>query len=128
MGYHFTYEMDRKRMVPANLPENQYPTHFVWNFMNDGFYEGSLYGVGVSFFHSFSIVKELGCPTVADSGGMWKRGDSTRWMSGYDLYHNSMKNRIEGLYGIDVSTPDGLVILKHWLYDHLEGSDVGRAV
>jgi hypothetical protein len=35
MGYHFTYEMDRKRMVPANLPENQYPTHFTWNFMNE---------------------------------------------------------------------------------------------
>jgi hypothetical protein len=46
-------------------------------------------------------------------------------MNGYDLYYNSMKNRIEGLYAIDVSVPEGLVTLKHWLYDHLEGSDVG---
>lgn len=125
MGYHFTYEIDRKRMVPASLPENQYPTHFVWNFMNDGLYEGYLYGVGVSYFHSFSVLKELGCPSVADYGGMWRRGDSTRWMSGYELYHKSMKNRIEGLYGIDVSNPDGLLTLKHWLFDHLEESDEG---
>ncbi|MCX6235452.1 MAG: hypothetical protein NT175_12180 [Bacteroidetes bacterium] len=34
IGYNFTYEIDRARILPADLPQNQYPTHFVWNFMN----------------------------------------------------------------------------------------------
>jgi hypothetical protein len=127
IGYLFTYEIDRKRDVPANLPQNQYPTHFTWNFMNSGDDGDYSYGTGVSYFHSFSILKELGCPSVSDYGGMWMRGDSTRWMTGYDLYYRSMKNRIEGLYAIDVSTPEGLDILKHWIHDHLDGSEVGGA-
>lgn len=34
VGYTFTYEVNRVRNVSGNLPKNQYPTHFTWNFLN----------------------------------------------------------------------------------------------
>ena len=121
VGYHFTYEINHARNLPANVPENQYPTHFTWNFMNP---EGNLVGTGVSFFHSFEILEKAGCPNVADYGGM-SRGDSTRWMSGYEKYYNGMFNRISEVYSIDISNTEGLTTLKHWLNDHHDGSEAG---
>lgn len=65
VAYTFTYEIDRKRGLPANDSSNQYPTHFTWNFMNggDGWY-------GVNYMHSFEIIKTLGTPSIADYGGV----------------------------------------------------------
>ena len=119
IGYNFTYEMDRLRDLPASDPENQYPPHFTFNFMNGG------YGWhGVSYFHSFEILRKLGCPTVATYGGMAAGGD-IRWMNGYDNYYLAMKNRIREVYQIKVGTPEGLMTLKHWLHNHLDGSAIG---
>jgi hypothetical protein len=36
-----------------------------------------------------------------------------------------MGNRINEIYQINIGTPDGLEIFKHWLNDHLDGSEVG---
>ena len=36
-----------------------------------------------------------------------------------------MLNRIGEVYSIDVSTEDGINILKYWLFDHLEGEETG---
>ncbi|MCK4678174.1 MAG: T9SS type A sorting domain-containing protein [Bacteroidales bacterium] len=126
LGYNFTYEIDRLRDVPANLPENQYPTHFAWNFMNWGAIDWlNWWETGSSYFHSFELLKVVGCPTVEMYGGMSLRGDSTHWMTGYENYYQSMHNRIEGVYAIDVSTEEGLLMLKQWVFDHLDGSEVG---
>jgi len=121
MGYHFTYEINHARNAPAVLPVNQYPTHYTWNFMNP---DGALIGTGVSYFHSFEIVRANGCPNLVDYGGM-SRGDSTKWMTGYEKYYNGMFNRIEGLYQLDLSNEEGLNTLKNWVYDHLDGSEYG---
>jgi hypothetical protein len=48
-----------------------------------------------------------------------------RWMSGYENYYHAMQNRIYDAFSIDVSTIEGLNILKHYLHDHLEGSPYG---
>ncbi len=64
IGYNFTYEMARERDLNASLTQNQYPTHFAWNFMNGG--EG---WYGVSYLHSLQILKEFGMPNVVDYGG-----------------------------------------------------------
>lgn len=123
IGYNFTYEMDRARDLPADQPENQYPPYFPWNFMN---VENGLVGVGVSFFHSYEILRTLGCPNVVDFGSFnMIRGDSLRWMTGYEKYYHAMHNRIAGLYRIDAGNPEGLLLLKHWLVDHLDGSPTG---
>jgi len=119
IAYNFTYEINRLRDLPANLEENQYPPHFPFNFMNGG------HGWhGVSYFHSFEVLRTLGCPSVESYGGMAAGGDS-RWMSGYDDYYNAMKNRIRAVYQIKVGSPKGLMTLKHWLHNHLDGSATG---
>ena len=119
IGYNFTYEMARERNVPANNTDNQYPTHFAWNFMNGG---GGYYGV--SYLHSAQILKNCGTPNVTTYGGM-AAGGFTRWMSGYDNYLEAMENRITTISQLPVGTEEELQVLKYWLYDHLEGSEYG---
>jgi hypothetical protein len=119
IAYNFTYEINRLRNLPASAPENQYPPHFPFNFMNGG------HGWhGVSYFHSFEILRSLGCPDVATYGGMAAGGDS-RWMTGHHAYLKAMKNRIRAVYQIRVGSPEGLDKLKHWLHNHLDGSVTG---
>jgi len=119
IGYNFTYEMARERDVPANNTDNQYPTHFTWNFMNggDGYY-------GVSYLHSAQILKNCGTPNVTDYGGM-AYGGYKRWMTGFGDYVTAMGNRITSISQIPVGTEEELQTLKYWLYDHLEGSESG---
>jgi hypothetical protein len=118
IGVVFTYEMNYLRNVPGNLPQNQYATHFSYDFINGGSDQG------VSSYETFEILKKAGNPTVADYGGMATGGPS-HWMSGYDLYYNAMHNRITETYRIRVNTPEGLQTLKNWIYDHGNGSDAG---
>jgi len=118
IGYNFCYEMNQARNLPGNLAENQYSVNFTWNFMNTGD------GWGVSYFHSFDILKACGNPNLADYGGLYDGGEK-KWISGYDLYEHAMLNRIRDVYSIDVSSSEGLITLKHWLNDHLNGSEHG---
>ncbi len=119
IGYAFTYEINRLRDLPADTSINQYPSHFTYNFMNGG----SGY-FGVNYMHSFEILRTLGTPNVEEYGGM-SIDDGELWISGYDLYYSAMKNRIRGVNKIKVGTPEGLLTLKHWLVNHLEGSEIG---
>ena len=120
VAFNFTYEVDRLRTVPANTGNNQYPTHFVWDFLNSG----DNY-VGASFFDSWEIVRTCGTMNVTDYGGTLNFGGYKRWISGYDVYYNGMKNRLNSVRAIRVDNPAGLQVLKYWLWDHLEGSSVG---
>lgn len=69
VGYNFTYEINFARQTAANVPGNQYPTHFTWNFLNRGVGYGSWYWDG------WEIIKSNGCPTVATYGGMAAGGN-----------------------------------------------------
>ncbi|MFH0894846.1 MAG: T9SS type A sorting domain-containing protein [Bacteroidota bacterium] len=119
VGQVFTYEVNRVRNLLSNVPQNQYVTHFAWNFINGGT------GLGASFIQTFELLRMVGTPSVVDYGGSMSYGGTSRWMSGYDNYYATMKNRISSVNSIQVGTPDGLVILKQWIMDHLEGSSVG---
>ncbi|MFU8842232.1 MAG: T9SS type A sorting domain-containing protein [Bacteroidales bacterium] len=119
IAFNLTYEINYARNTSALLPENQFPTHYTFNFMNGG------YGwTGVSYIHSFEIVKVNGHPNVADYGGM-NQGGQSMWLSGYDKYYNGMFNKIDKVWQIHVGTPEGLLTLKHWLHNHLKGDEVG---
>ena len=118
VAYNFTYEMCRRLNRDASLPENQFPSHFVYNFMNYfGYY-------GVNYYHSFEVLRTLGTPTLADYGGM-AIDNGNKWISGYDFYRNAMRNRIKAVHRIKTNDVEGLLILKHWLAHHLDGSAVG---
>ncbi len=119
VGYNYTYEVNRIRGLNAGYPENQYPTHFVYNFWNGG----NTYG-GVSYFTTMEVLKYVGTPTVLEYGGM-SAGGEKRWMSGYDSYFNAMTNRITTAYSLNVGTAEGIQNLKNYLNDHLDGSAIG---
>ena len=119
IGLGFAYAINRMRDAVGTIPQNQYATHFTWNFGNggDGWY-------GVSYFHSFEIVKWEGTPTVEVYGGM-STGGPARWMTGYDSYYQSMHNRVSEVYQIQLNTEEGINTLRNWIDNHLDGSDVG---
>ncbi len=119
VAYTFTYEINRLRDLPANVIENQYPTHFVYNWSGMGSGQAS------SFFDSWNIIKYAGTPNVEEYGGSLNYGGSARWISGYDVYYSAMHNRLWDYYSIDVTTEDGLIILKHWIANHLNGEETG---
>ncbi len=118
IGIMFTYELDYKRQLPANVPENQYTTHFTYNFINGGS------NAGISFYESFEIIKKAGNPNIADYGGM-APGGASMWMNGYDKYFNAMHNRVNEIYSIKVNTEAGIQTLKNWIFDHANGSLAG---
>lgn len=118
VGYAFTYEMCRIRELHAADSNHQFPSHFAYNFMN---YNG-LYGV--NYMHSFEVLKAMGTPNLADYGGMGDVGNKI-WMTGYENYYKAMKNRLKKIYQLDVSTPEGLNTLKHWLDHRNEGAKSG---
>ncbi len=122
IAYNFTYEINRERGTSANVPANQFPTHYTYNFLNGGSGQN-----GSWYVDGWNIVKADGCPTVAAYGGLAYGGDR-RWYSGYDNYEADMNNRVKDYFAINVSTPEGLEILKHWMYDHLEGASDGSLV
>lgn len=119
VGYTFTYEIDRLRNLPADNNDNLYPTHWVFNWSNNG------NGTACPFFDSWNIVKHAGTPNVTDYGGSLNYGGVTRWMSGYDKYYNAMKNRLWDFYSIPLKDVEGLNTLRHWINDHLDGSETG---
>ncbi len=118
VAYAFTYEMARSRDLDASLPENRYPTHFAYNFMNyNGYY-------GVNYMHSYEILKAAGSPTIAEYGGMYI--DNGRiWPTGYEKYRSAMRNRVKMVHKINVGTPEGLNSLKHWLVHRHEDASTG---
>ena len=126
VGYTFTYEVNRIRGKNGGVPENQYPTHFTWNYLNKQDSEG-----GSWYFQGWTIINQMGVPTVEDYGGMYKidlaePGRSNVWETGYGNYYKALSNKVihESNY-IDVSTPFGLELLKHWLNDHGTGDSIG---
>jgi len=121
IGYTFTYEMNFMRGTSANVQANQYPTHYTYNFLNNGSgANGSWYTDG------WDIIKANGCPTVPTYGGL--AGSDRKWMSGYTKYESSMENRVKDFFMINVGTPSGLDNLKYWMLDHLDGSATGGIV
>ncbi|MBU2650519.1 MAG: T9SS type A sorting domain-containing protein [Bacteroidetes bacterium] len=118
VSYAFAYEINRLRNLSSHDPENQYPSHFTFNFMNGG--NG---WTGVSYHHSVEILKTLGCMNIIDYDGI--SASPEFWISGYDKYYHGMHNRAEEMYQIRVNTIEGLNTLKHYLHNHLEGDSIG---
>ncbi len=119
VAYTYAYEINRLRNAAATDPENQYSTHYTWNFMNDA---NRL--KGVSFFYSWDVIAQQGIASTSDFGPDTASG-YTSWMSGYPKYYNAMHNRMKGIHSIPVNTDEGVLTLKNWLFDHLDGSATG---
>jgi len=118
--YTLSYELMRRRNQSAGWGYNfHYPCRWAWNFCNSG------NNGGVNFMESWQVIRTAGTPSVNEWGGWYNTGSHTRWLSGYDVYHSAMKNRISEMYAIHLDNEEGLLTLKHWLYDHLCGDPTG---
>ena len=118
VGYNFTYEYCRARNLTADTSINLYPTHFVFNFFNDGFANE-----GVCYIHTLDMLKYAGTPNIFDYGDLSL--GARHWMTGYEKYYRAMFNKVDNIYAIDVSDEEGLITLKHWLNDHMNGTEPG---
>jgi len=114
----FTYEINYLRNLNSSLTENQYSPMAIYNLLNYG--NGS---IGVSYFDSWDLIKSNGIPGNPDFTAY--NQNSQIWMTGYDRYYRGMKNRVDEVFAIDVGNPGGLLTLKHWINDHLDGSQIG---
>lgn len=117
----FSYEICFKRgWTDINYnTEHRFPSHFVWNFCNNGDNNGVL------FLESWRVVKSAGTPTTYDWGGNPYGGQHSRWITGYDKYYRAMHNRISEVCAIPTDTEEGILTLKHWLHNHLNNEIVG---
>lgn len=123
VGYTFTYEINALRDADGSLLVNQYPTHYTYNFLNEG--SGAN---GSWYFDGWDIIRTNGCPNTVDYGGSNACLGQSGWMTGHDKYYNGMFNRVLEPVTISVGTPEGLEILKHYFNSRAEGSPVGGIV
>ena len=114
--YMFTHEINALRDADASLPENQYPSHFVW-----------LLTSGNSGKDAF--VEYVGVPNVTHYGGrtyssLFGYQEETNnyfgWMTGYDNWMNAIGNRMlrPTSNPLTVDTEEGRQAAKAWLYNH----------
>jgi len=122
IAYLFTYETNFLHNVSASAEKNRLSLLFPWNMLNSG-----ISNFGVSYFDSWDLVDAAGCPNVVDFGhGTGSDPDDcTIWMTGYQKYYRAMQNRIEGIWSIDIGTPEGLQTLKSWMFNHGEETEPG---
>lgn len=118
-AYTFAYEINRLRDADGKVAENKYPPHYMWHFFN----RGERY-TGVSFLHTFHAMMEQGHMTNADFGDDHAQG-FTGWINGYEKYYRAMHNRLGKMYRIPVNSGEGILAVKQYLYDHLDGSATG---
>jgi len=114
----FTYEINSLRGLNSTLTQNQYSPTAVYNLLNYG-----NPGQGVSYFDSWNLIKANGIPANPDFSAYSQ--EWLTWMTGYDKYYRGMKNRVDEVFAIDVGNPAGLLTLKHWINDHLNGAGIG---
>ncbi len=118
VSYIFTYEIDWVRDIPADIDANRYPSHFTYNFLNNGENWAS------DPFDGWQIVRECGVPSIEVYGGL-AAGGFTRWMTGYDNYYHAMQNRLQSTAFVNTTTESGLETLKQWFDNHGSGEAAG---
>jgi len=129
IAYNMTYEMNFVRGTSAlTNTSNQLPSHFTYNFLNDG--SGAN---GSTYFQGWDIAKNCGVPDVATYGGyLWPTTNTTYqnllWKDGFTIYQTGMNNRVSEVIQIPVDTPEGLATLKQYFNDHCNGSSAGGIV
>jgi hypothetical protein len=123
VSFVYGYEAQRILGVASSGSFPHFPYEYTYHFLNSG--DQAEGGDGWMFVEAFDILKETGAPTSSDYGGFeWGNGP-VGWMSGYDKYLGAMKLRAGQYYKIDASKPANRELIKQYLIDHGDGSDVG---
>jgi hypothetical protein len=119
--YMMSYETNLRKGISSQNPANCFSIYFPWNIGNGGFgWYGDHYIITMEMMKEFGVPKFMEFPYDYPS-------DSSKWMTGYDLYYSAMQNRIEDYYGIRVNSTAGVTALKAWVYNHGGGDYGGTA-
>ena len=116
IAYMFSHEQNAYRGTDGRLPENYYPTHFVFllTYGNSGKTE---------------FVVNIGIPSAKTYGGQtysnlfgyneWDDEDYG-WMTGYDKWYEAFHNRCTHASSVpaSVNTEEGSEFVKNWLWNH----------
>lgn len=111
IAYVYTYEVNRLRNKSADSPETRYPTHWTYNFVNNGYDRGSWMMWG------WDVGKAMGIPSVK-AYGTETGYDLRYWPSEYAVYEDAFDNKVDTYFVMQVDTPKGLENLKRYLHDH----------
>lgn len=121
IGYMFTYEMNRLLDRDASAsPANRFSYFYTWNFVNDGFDQGSFGPDGIKLALGNGIVTEEDFPR--DAAYRFK------WASGYEKYLNAIHYRASAVELIEVKDMAGVDKVRRYLYDHNEEGRSGGIV
>jgi hypothetical protein len=111
IAYVYGYEVNRVRGADAKDPVNRYPTHWTYNFVNQGYDRGSWMMWG------WEVGRSLGIPN-AKVYGTETGFDLRHWPSKYEVYENAMDNRVEGYFLMGVGTKARLDQVKRFIWNH----------
>jgi len=115
-----TYELNVLRKADAKLAENRLPSHFSWNFFNNGKNNGT------EMIHGLETAYQIGIPSEKNYGG--RHAKIGHWPNGYEIWHDAMKGKIASYGFMRVDSPESLLQAKAWLYNHagtVQGSKGG---
>lgn len=115
-GYNFTYEMNALLDRDGSLPENQFPSHWI-------------YLLAYQHTDRPDVMLHTGLPSVATYGGRTYskvfgeqdcKDDFSGRMQGYDKWYSAMFNRAtrNASFRYDLSHEEGREELKQWLWNH----------
>lgn len=111
IAYVYTYEVNRLRGTSALEPSNRYPTHWTYNFVNNGYDRGSWMMWG------WEVAKSMGVPDVKTYGT--ETGYDLRyWPSQYETYATALDNKVEKYFIMRVSNVRELAYAKQFLATH----------
>ncbi len=116
IAYMFSHEQNSYRNTNGSLPENYYPTHFVWLLTNgNSGKDAFVTNVGVP------SAKTYGGQTYSSLFGYNEETDNCfGWMTGYDKWFEAFHNRCTSPTSnvASVGTEEGMEMAKNWLWNH----------
>ncbi len=118
----YSYELNRLLKRTAKTEQNIFSTTFNVISTAHGYAENTL--------KTWENMKSIGCLTETDLpqelGNKYAmdNGDS-KYLNGYDWYYKAMQNQVDDYFSIPLNSEEGILTMKHWLHDHLEGDSVG---
>jgi len=124
----YSYELNRLLKRASKTDQNIFSTTFGVISTAHGFAEQTL--------KTWENMKSIGCLTENDLprdigdkyviiNGSVMNISNSKYINGYDWYYKAMENQVDDYYSISLNSEEGILTMKHWLYDHLEGDSVG---
>ncbi len=121
-GYVYTWEANILTGAPGQSNRCMY--FYGFTFLNQGSSDN-----GIWWYDAWNIMKYTGCVREADWPSALGRETGVEWANTYEAYHNANFDRCSTYTKISKpGTPENLLKVKQWMYDHGRGDPKGGCV